>query len=740
LLTAGIAILSCIGCAPTSESRDTVTYHRDIAPLVHAHCAVCHRPGEAAPFSLLTYDDIHDRANQIVEVTRSRFMPPWLPAAGHGEFVGQRRLSDAEIELLARWVAADMPEGEPTDAPAAVNVTSGWQLGPPHVELETPPYPVAAGGGDSFRNFVVPVEIDGPRWVESIELRPANPRVTHHARLGIDRSGESTRRDAATAEPGYDGMAWGQDPAGQLVTWVPGMTAQRGMPGTAWRLLPGDQLVLHTHMQPTGKPETVRFRIGILFADEPPKRRPVMLRVGSREIDIPAGENAHVERDAYQLPIDVDVHGIFPHAHSLCREIHVAAQLPDGTEQPLLWIERFDENWHDQYRYAQPVRLAAGTEIVTRFTYDNTAANIRNRHNPPRRTVYGSNVDDEMADVYLQVTATHEDQRAVLLEHYEQYDLASKLAGYQKTLEVHSDDVWSRDGLAAGYFQLGQFDAAIRELDARLQQAPDSTFTVTSLGLAHLAAGDYQHAEEKFRAALADDDAYALAWFGLGRVLVATERTDEAAAALRRAVELAPGLAAAHIQLGDLHLAHRELESAAAAYTAANEVAPDDANALLKLAEVRAAEQRDNESLRLLEAAHALAPYVHPPKVLLAIYSLHSGEADRARRLLAESHAELPDHPVPSLFLGQFARRDGDSAAARRHLEAAVAAPLPANWPASHRTRFLVLLHGERFELAQQLEDEGLARAALGDWLRIEPENPRVRQLFERFEAGRDEE
>ena len=138
-----------------------------------------------------------------------------------------------------------------------------------------------------------------------------------------------------TKLPGYEGMAWGQDPDGQLVTWVPGMVAQPGMTGTAWRLYPKTCLVLHTHMQPTGKTEMVQFHVGIHFAKQSPTQRPVMMRIGSRSIDIKPGDSHYVATDEYVVPVDLDVHSIFPHAHSICREARVRADLPDGSTKPL---------------------------------------------------------------------------------------------------------------------------------------------------------------------------------------------------------------------------------------------------------------------------------------------------------------------------------------------------------------------------------------------------------------------
>jgi hypothetical protein len=236
-----------------------VNFSRDVAPILFARCANCHRPGEAAPFSLLTYEEARDRAQQIREVTQTRFMPPWLPEAGHTSFQDERRLAVHEIDILSRWAAAGAPAGDVSELPPPPKFTSGWQLGEPDLILESPAFQLPAAGPDRFRNFVLSAPIGQPRWIRAVELRPENARVTHHARLAIDSSGESERRDAADPQPGYEGMAWGQDPKGQLITWTPGMLPDWGVSGAAWKLAPGAKLVLHSHLQPSGKEEEVRF-------------------------------------------------------------------------------------------------------------------------------------------------------------------------------------------------------------------------------------------------------------------------------------------------------------------------------------------------------------------------------------------------------------------------------------------------------------------------------------------------
>ena len=727
--------LTPTGSSVAPPESASVTFARDVAPIVFDKCATCHHPGEAAPFSLLTYDDVRRRAKQIVDVTQKRFMPPWLPTEGEEQFVGARRLTDRQLETLQQWADAGTPRGNDSEMPATPVFTDGWQAGLPDLVIESPAFKLPSGGGDVFRNFVMATHLDSPRWIRSIELRPENPRVTHHARLGVDRSGESFRRESNDGQPGYAGMAWGQDPDGQLVIWAPGMVAKPAAPGIAWRLYPDTCLVLHTHMQPSGKPEVIRFRIGIHFAETPPEQHPAILRIGSCDIDIPAGEARQVISGQYVLPIDVDVHSIFPHAHSLCRAVHAVAELPDGSREPLISIERFDENWHQSYEYRRPVRLPRGTRLSTTFAYDNTDANVRNRNHPARRVVYGSNVNDEMADVYLQVTAVHPDQRAVLMEHYKKYELQSQIVGLTKSLDIYPDDPWILEGIAACDVGLGKPNDAVAMLQRRLKTSPVAVFPVASLGMALCAGGDYSRAEMELRRATSLDDKYALAWLGLGRALAAQKQTESAEQAFREAAKLTPSLLDARLALVDVLIGRGRLEEAATACSAIVSDSPDMANVCLKLAEIRAKQRRYDESLNDCAKAQKLAPYTHPPKVLLAVFCFQNGDDEKGRVLLREAHAESPDHPMPALIMGQVARREGRGEEARKYLAFAASQPIPENWPESHKQRFFVLLLSERLQLAEQLQDIELARDALTEWMKCDPENSRLRAMLNELRA-----
>ena len=199
-----IGSLSCaapIGCADKDESGAThapqvarPTFNKDVAPIIFEHCAVCHRPGESAPFSLLSYRDVKKRAGQIAKVTADRYMPPWLPEPGFGRFVGQRRLSESQVDAIGRWVAQGAVQGDPSDLPPTPQPTSGWQIGEPDLVVQMPaPYVLPPQGANVFRNFVIGVPVNQHRYVKAVELRPGNKKIVHHAVMQIDRTSYSRR-------------------------------------------------------------------------------------------------------------------------------------------------------------------------------------------------------------------------------------------------------------------------------------------------------------------------------------------------------------------------------------------------------------------------------------------------------------------------------------------------------------------------------------------------------------------
>lgn len=457
------------------------TFTRDVAPIIFDRCAVCHRTGGAAPSTFLNYRDVKRRAEQIVKVTQSRYMPPWLPEPGFGAFSGQRRLTAEQIALIESWAAAGAPEGDSKDLPAAPKFVDGWQLGQPDLVVTMEAYTLAAAGRNVFRNFVVPIpDQPGRRFVKAVEFRPGNPLVLHHAVICTDKSHQCRRLDEQDSQPGFGGMDMGnaQPPDGIFLGWTPGAAPYAGHPGIAWQLEPGTDFVLQLHLVPSGKPEAVRPSIGLYFTDKPPTRDAYALVVQSFNIDIPAGNKDYVVEETFPLAVPVEVLSIYPHAHFLGREMKILATLPGGETRWLLYIKDWDFNWQDSFVYAEPVRLPKGTLISMRYTYDNSAGNPRNPNDPPKRVTFGLESKDEMASVTLQlVTATRNDLNTL------------KESVWRNLLNKNPQDPFALYNLGTELCKHGKLDEGIGHLRETVRLKPDYPGANSNLGVALMQKG-----------------------------------------------------------------------------------------------------------------------------------------------------------------------------------------------------------------------------------------------------------
>src|SRR5687767_3797627 len=212
--------------ATPSSAAPAPTFSKDVAPIVFEHCVSCHRPGEVAPFSLISYPEARRRARLIADVTSRGLMPPWKAAPGHGDFVGERRLTDQQIQTLRAWAGAGALEGNPADLPPQRRFTEGWHLGQPDLVVKmTEPYTLAAEGRDDFRVFVIPLNLDQDKYVRAVEFRPGNRKIVHHALFFLDNSGAARKLDDQEPGPGYRRMGGpGFTPSGGLGGWAPGFT------------------------------------------------------------------------------------------------------------------------------------------------------------------------------------------------------------------------------------------------------------------------------------------------------------------------------------------------------------------------------------------------------------------------------------------------------------------------------------------------------------------------------------
>src|SRR6266567_5550891 len=264
--------------ASASAHHGTVTFNRDVAPIVFEKCAGCHRPGQSAPFALLIYQDVKKHARQIAEVNQRGYMPPWLPEAGYGEFAFERRLSRDQVALMGQWIAEGSIEGNPTDLPPLPRIAERWRLGEPDLVVTLPQaYTLPAEGKDVYRNFVVPLPVPALRYVKGLEFLPGNAKVVHHAFIDVDETRQSRRLAERQNPPGFDGMELPESavmPGGQFLGWQPGTTPYFSSEGLSWVLRPNTDLVLQLHLHPTGKPEAVQPAIGFYFTVQAPTSTP----------------------------------------------------------------------------------------------------------------------------------------------------------------------------------------------------------------------------------------------------------------------------------------------------------------------------------------------------------------------------------------------------------------------------------------------------------------------------------
>ena len=551
--------------AATHTEPKQVTFNRDIAPIIFHFCAPCHRPGEAGPFSLLTYDDVKSHARQIVAVTARRYMPPWLPEPGEYAFADELRLSTEQIATIRAWYEADEPQGDVKDLPAMPKFTEGWQLGKPDIILQaTKPFVLPAGGSDKYWNFVFRAPLAETHWIRAVEIRPGNKKQVHHANLLVDRS-ESARREEPAPGDGFAGMelqieSETFDPDGHFLFWKPG-TLVRPEPSTmALRLDASNDLVLNTHLQPSGKPERIQPSVGLYFADQAATEFPVLLQLDcDKQLDIPANEKHFVVSDEFTLPVSVQLLAIYPHAHYLGRDLLALARLPDGQEKTLIHIPRWDLNWQAVYRYAQPVSLPRGATIVMRYTYDNSSDNSANPNDPPQRVVAGNRASDEMAHLWLQVLPVREGGSGVA-EGDARIKLEEALARHH--IENNSSDFEAHYNLGAMLQMRGETQAAETEFSAAQRLRPGDAAVENALGGTLLAMGQLPEAIEHLSVAARARPDYFDAHYNLGLALARHGDFTASVGEFRQAVKINPQDANAEANLGSALAANGDLAEA----------------------------------------------------------------------------------------------------------------------------------------------------------------------------------
>ncbi|MGA2850921.1 MAG: tetratricopeptide repeat protein [Terracidiphilus sp.] len=600
------------GSAPAGP----ITYYRQIAPIIYKSCAPCHRAGEPGPFPLLTYNDVRKHGEQIVSVTKRRYMPPWLPEAGHGDFFGERRLSNEQIATIEEWVLQGTPAGSPSDAPTLPNFVPGWQLGKPDLVIEaSAPYHLPAEGPDQYWNFVLPLKVPGVRWVKAIEIRPGNLSAVHHANVVVNVQIDHSRMPAHPGQ-GFDGFAgmdmsdapltFEPDSDSHFLFWKPGDTAWVEPAGIAWRADPGTNLLLNVHMRTTGKPELVQPSIGLYFTSDPPTKFPMMLPLEhDGALDIPPGNSDFQVSDDFTVPVDLDLLAVYPHAHYLGHVLEGYATLPDGTRKWLVRITDWDPSWQAVYHYAAPVFLPSGTVISMRYHYDNSAANVRNPNQPPKRVRNGNQATDEMAHLSLQVLPHGGQEQRTELEE----------AIMRHRLEKYPGDFAAQFNLGILLLNRQRSADAIGYLRGAVAARPGNPEALNTLGAALFSAGNVNEGAGLFERAVEANPHFTSARSNLASALIKEQRWEPAADELRQVLGDTPNDAGTRQKLGDVlrllgYVSAQKglLDQAVANWRESLKYRQNDAGMHNDLGEVLARMGRAREAVPEFEAALRIDP------------------------------------------------------------------------------------------------------------------------------------
>jgi mono/diheme cytochrome c family protein len=431
-LSAGLVLAAVALCGWSTSASDkssaAVTFTKDVAGIMHKNCASCHRPGEIAPMSLLSYKDVRPWAKSIREVVLDRKMPPWLADPHYGEFANDRRLSQKEIDTIVAWVDGGAKEGDAKDLPPTPAFPpEGWKLGTPDVVLSmTLEATVPADGVVAYRHFVVPTGFTEDKYVQFAEIRRGDPSVVHHVIVSVREPGRgpmppageinlgaaaSREGEARTAQqqPGQGGGR-GNTQDGMLVGWAPGMSPLLLRPGQAKLIKKGSVLIFQMHYTTNGQASKDRTSVGIYFAKAPVEKRVITTGAVSRNLVIPPGEPNYETKASFIFKQDSHIVSFMPHMHVRGKDFEYKLVYPDGTSKILLKVPRYDFNWQLNYFVKEPVAAPKGSRIECVAHHDNSE---RNKYNPdPTKEVrWGPQTWEEMMIGWLDYTLDAQDLR-----------------------------------------------------------------------------------------------------------------------------------------------------------------------------------------------------------------------------------------------------------------------------------------------------------------------------------------
>ncbi len=405
--------------AAPNTTASAITYNKHVAPILQKNCQACHRPGETAPMSFLTYKDTRPWASAIKEAVVLKKMPPWFADPHYGKFSNERSLTSAEIQTLVTWAETGAREGNPADLPKPVSFLTGWQIAKPDLELDMPAeYKVPASGTIDYQYIMIPGNFTEDKWVTQAEVRPGNRALVHHVIAFVRAPGSKWMKDAQPGIPFVPEKGKGEGGSGEfLVGYAPGFVPEILGPGRAKLIKAGSDIILQMHYTANGKEGIDRSKIGFVYATEPVKERVYTLAATTRDFAIPPGDSNYRVDASFEFGKNTKVVSFLPHMHLRGKDFEYRAVYPTGEEEVLLKVPNYSFSWQLTYFPVKDLVMPKGTKIECTAHYDNSANNPNNP-DATKQVRYGDQSWDEMMfgffDVALDANA---DLKSIFPEH-----------------------------------------------------------------------------------------------------------------------------------------------------------------------------------------------------------------------------------------------------------------------------------------------------------------------------------
>jgi hypothetical protein len=411
------ALASLVLALGTFAADKIPTFSADVAPILYNNCATCHRPGEIAPMSLLTYEQARPWAKSIKEKVALGQMPPWHATQARGIFSNDRRLSDADRDTLIRWASNGAPQGDPKSLPPLPKFTNGWEIGQPdQIFTMEKAYDVPASGTIDYQYVKIPTHLSEDKWIQAIEIRPGARRVVHHV-LVFAKEQEATPRPAAfevlipkpEAKPGDDPDHSNDSPGVLIATTAPGTNAMTFAPGRALRIRAGTTLVLQLHYTANGTGASDRTSIGVIYAKEVPRQEIRTSAFLNETLKLPPGSSDTEVGTAIQFLEDSHITALFPHTHLRGKSWEYRMVYPDGHSEVVLSVPKYDFSWQTYYEFSTPLAAPKGARLEAVAHFDNSPNNAANP-DPKIDVRWGEQTWQEMQ--YSGITFTTDDPPA----------------------------------------------------------------------------------------------------------------------------------------------------------------------------------------------------------------------------------------------------------------------------------------------------------------------------------------